>query len=30
MQESKCKLVIFSDIHYVPERPIHNLYQRKI
>ena len=24
MQESKCKLVIFSDIHYAPERPINN------
>ena len=24
LQESKCKLVIFSDIHYAPERPINN------
>lgn len=24
MQESKCKLVIFSDIHYAPEKPINN------
>lgn len=24
MKESKCKLVIFSDIHYAPERPVNN------
>lgn len=24
MQESKCRLVIFSDIHYAPEKPINN------
>lgn len=24
MQKSKCKLVIFSDIHYAPEKPINN------
>ena len=24
LQETKCKLVVFSDIHYAPERPVNN------
>ncbi len=32
LQESKCKLVIFSDIHYAPERPVKNgsIIKRKL